>query len=246
MVKICPNCKTENVDTAEFCENCGTELGKPTYSTPAGNEDVKPKDGNWWSKQTSLVKILSVVGVCCVGLIVIIGLIAILFPDATTFNLDTGSVSDLKNTFSQDGLTFKYPDWQTTSSQSDIVSSGSNVNYLTTLYSSDGLTLHVSDVDTSGYGYNVEQVKDITKTNIQASSSAKLLSDTKTTVNGLNVYELIFTITDPNTNKENKLLYAVTGKEGAKVYYLQFIGETSVFDSNKKVIDNIISTIQVT
>ncbi len=249
MTKICPNCKTENIDTADFCQNCGTELPKFTYNVPpSGDEaaETKAKSGNWWSKQPTIVKILSVVGVCCVGLIVIVGLIAILFPDATTFNLDTGSVSDLTKTFSQSGLTFKYPDWQTTSDQGRMaVSSESNVQKLATLYSSNGLYLYVSMADLTPSGASVEFAKEATKTNIQQGSSAQLLSETKTTTNGVTVYELLYSIIDPTTNKENKALFVITGKDGQKAYYMQFVAENSVFDSEQTIIDNIISTIKV-
>ena len=247
MSKICPNCKSENEDSAEFCQECGTKLPKYSYSVPpAGEEKTEPKKGNWWSKQTNTVKVLTIVGGCCVGLIVIIGLLAVLFPDATTFNYYVGDTTALTKTFSQNGLTFNYPDdWQTATSQGDIVSSGSSVQYLTSLYGSDGLTLHVSMGDLAAVGATMAQAKEATKTNIQGGSSAKLLSDTQTTVNGLTMYKMVFTLTDPTYNQENKVLTAITGKEGQKVYYMQFIAETSVFDNNQKLMDNILNSVKV-
>ena len=117
--------------------------------------------------------------------------------------------------------------------------------YLTSLYGSDGLTLHVSMGDLAAVGATMAQAKEATKTNIQGGSSAKLLSDTQTTVNGLTMYKMIFTITDPTNNQENKVLTAITGKEGQKVYYMQFIAETSVFDNNQKLMDSILNSVKV-
>jgi hypothetical protein len=243
MTKICPNCKTENIDSADFCQNCGTELPKYTYNVPpSGDTPTAPKSGNWWSKQTSLVKILSIVGVCCVGLIVIVGLIAILFPDATTFNLDTGSVSDLTSTFSQSGLTFNYPgDW-VTSSAKYIDSSNSVIQSLGTFSTPDGrLVLDVSKQDMTS---TVEAAKEGTKTNLKSVPSAQILSETTKTVNGLTVYEMVVTYTDSN-NKEAKTLYVITGKDGQVVYYLQFIDEPSNFNSDTKLMDSIVNTIKI-
>ncbi|MBI4813708.1 MAG: zinc-ribbon domain-containing protein, partial [Methanobacterium sp.] len=141
MTKICPNCKTENIDSADFCQNCGAELPKFTYNLPPKGETPGTKKGGWWSKQTTPVKILSVVGVCCVGLIVLLFLVGLLFPDATTFNLDTGDTPALTQTFSEAGLTFNYPSDWSTSSVKYIDSSTSNVQSLGTFSSVDGLIL---------------------------------------------------------------------------------------------------------
>jgi hypothetical protein len=59
------------------------------------------------------------------------------------------------------------------------------------------------------------------------------------------MYKIIFTLTDPTSNQENKVLTAITGREGQKVYYLQFIAETSVFDNNQKLMDNILNSVKV-
>ncbi|MBI5458963.1 zinc-ribbon domain-containing protein [Methanobacterium sp.] len=59
MTKICPNCKTENIDSADFCQNCGAELPKFTYNVPPSGETPGTKKGGWWGKQTTPVKILN-------------------------------------------------------------------------------------------------------------------------------------------------------------------------------------------
>lgn len=83
MVKICPECGMENSDNARFCENCGTALGA------APVEGAATKTGGimgWWNSQGTGVKIASVVGVCCVGLIIVGLIAAVMIPDMNPAN----------------------------------------------------------------------------------------------------------------------------------------------------------------
>lgn len=243
MTKICPNCKTENIDSAEFCQNCGTELPKFSYNVPPkGDTPSQPKSGGWWGKQTTLVKIISVAGVCCVGLIVLLVLLGLFFPDATTFNIDTGNTPALTQTFSESGLTFNYPsDWEN-SSVKYIDSSTSIVQSLGTLKSPDGLLLDVSKQDMTE---TVEAAKEGTKANIKTIPSAQITSETTKTVNGLKIYEMIVTYTDTSTNQEAKSLYVITGKDGQVAYYLQFIDDPSNFSSDQALMNSIVNTIKI-
>ena len=81
LTKICPNCKKENKDTAQFCQSCGTTLNTVTTEK---QPETKSGINGWWSKQGKGTKIGSIVGVCCLGLL-IIGLISAMgTPDQTT------------------------------------------------------------------------------------------------------------------------------------------------------------------
>lgn len=78
---FCPECGTENPDNAIHCLECGNEL-----STTIKNEISKPKGTTanfqeWWSKQTSGVKAITLIGGCCVGLLLIIFIVGFLAPD---------------------------------------------------------------------------------------------------------------------------------------------------------------------
>jgi rRNA maturation endonuclease Nob1 len=35
MTKVCPNCKIENPDKAEFCQDCGSDLNESTNTVNA-------------------------------------------------------------------------------------------------------------------------------------------------------------------------------------------------------------------
>ena len=251
MTKICPECKTENMDSAEFCQNCGAELPKFTYNVPPKDEMAaeKPKSGGWWGKQSSGVKIgIAIGGICCIGIIVIIVLFGMYLPDLSTYNTTTStdtstSTAALGTTFSQGGLTFNYPSDWVTSTVTYTGTTASNLQKLGTFASPSGLTLDVNKQDMTG---TVAQAKDNTLNMIKASiPSAEILSQSQKTTNGLTVYEMVFTYTNSNTNTKDKTLYVFTGKDGQVVYYMQFMDEASKFDQNRPLMDSIVNTIKV-
>jgi hypothetical protein len=90
MTKICPNCGTENQDSSEFCQNCGNKM-EGTVKTSQPNKSTKTGFMGWWDKQTKGIKALSIIGVCCLGLIVIAAIGGALLPDKTTTNVSTPS-----------------------------------------------------------------------------------------------------------------------------------------------------------
>jgi hypothetical protein len=249
MTKICPECKTENMDSAEFCQNCGAELPKFTYNVPQKDVEAteKAKSGGWWSRQSTGVKLgIAIGGICCIGIIVIIVLFGMYLPDlSTTSNTTTNtatSTAALGATFSQGGLTFNYPsDWVT----STVTYNGTSlsVQNLGTYASPQGLTLDVNKQDMTA---TVAQAKDGTINNIKtAMPSAQILSETKKTINGLTVYELVLTYTNSNTNNQEKSLYVITGKDGQVAYYMQFMDELDKFDQNRPLMDSIVNTIKI-
>ncbi|HII84081.1 MAG TPA: DUF3426 domain-containing protein [Methanobacterium subterraneum] len=91
MTKICPNCNKVNADSAGFCQNCGEELGKSEPLPPT----TKSSGGAsaWWGKQSSNAKAAIIIaGICCIGLIAVVGLVGMYSPDKTT-STSTSSVS---------------------------------------------------------------------------------------------------------------------------------------------------------
>jgi hypothetical protein len=76
MSKMCPNCKTMNDDSSGFCQNCGAELPEK-----GPNEGFMEK----WNKQSTGAKaVIIIAGLCCIGLIAVVGLGAMVSPDKTT------------------------------------------------------------------------------------------------------------------------------------------------------------------
>ena len=84
MTKVCPNCKTVNPDNSTFCLECGKEINvTPNVKNP--NKTSGNGAANWWNKQTKGGKTaIGIVSVCCLGIILIIGIAAMASPDNTS------------------------------------------------------------------------------------------------------------------------------------------------------------------
>ena len=82
MSNICPNCKEENLDSAEFCQYCGSKL----VNTVQNQSFKSSKSGfmDWWEKLDTGKKAGSIISVCCLGLLIIGGIAGIISPDNTT------------------------------------------------------------------------------------------------------------------------------------------------------------------
>lgn len=95
---LCPVCGSENPEMAEFCAECGNNIRQENEKTLTNAEKLaklqkkynKPKTSKnkfdvWWNKQSSKnKKVFSLVGICCLGLILIVGISAMVSPDKTT------------------------------------------------------------------------------------------------------------------------------------------------------------------
>ena len=76
MTKICSNCKTDNPDNSEFCQSCGTAFTEAT-NTVLIEEKSKSGIGGFWNKGGKGGKAAIGFGVCCLGLLIIFAVIAI-------------------------------------------------------------------------------------------------------------------------------------------------------------------------
>ena len=81
----CPKCGKQNKVTAQFCEGCGTDLSNVTdTSTSTESENTSGGPMGWWSKQSTKGKaLIGIVGICCLGLILIVGIGGLLSPEST-------------------------------------------------------------------------------------------------------------------------------------------------------------------
>ena len=69
VTKVCPKCKTENLDSSGFCQECGERLNEPV-KVPQKNKEPNRFD-KWWNKQSTGRKVLYT------GLIFFVCLIAV-------------------------------------------------------------------------------------------------------------------------------------------------------------------------
>lgn len=132
LAKICPNCGKQNKVTAKFCESCGTALSEVmNTSEPKKSEDTSGGLMGWWNKQSTKGKaVIGIVGLCCIGLILVVGISGMMAPDKTTTNT-LASTSNSSTPDSSSSTT------STSNSSSDDTSSSSSS-------SSSGIQIQVS------------------------------------------------------------------------------------------------------
>ncbi|BDZ66606.1 zinc-ribbon domain-containing protein [Methanobacterium ferruginis] len=106
MIKICPNCQAENKDNSDFCQKCGTKLPK---TAKIAEQDTSPQNlfKRWWHRQSSGVKIISILGGCFLGIIIILLVIGALFP-VTDLYLEKNDVDLFYQNNSEDIKTAQY------------------------------------------------------------------------------------------------------------------------------------------
>lgn len=130
MAKICPKCGKENKDTAKFCEDCGTTLNE-VGSKQTTEKKPKSSNGimNFWNKQSTTGKaIIGVAGICCIGLILIIGISGLMVPDKTTSTYSSNATQQPVTTQPTNNITSSTPSTSSdTSSSSSSSASGIQV-----------------------------------------------------------------------------------------------------------------------
>ncbi|MBF4474266.1 zinc ribbon domain-containing protein [Methanobacterium formicicum] len=103
---FCPECGSKNPLNAEFCKECGTKIPKTEISKSTNTKGSKDgingffdKLKLWWNKRNKKEKLVTGVGVCCLGFI-IIAIIGAALPqaDRAVLVLDgfSGTYEDVK------------------------------------------------------------------------------------------------------------------------------------------------------
>lgn len=130
----------------------------------------------------------------------------------------------------------------------------SGLNVMGVFNSPNNVNLQVSQHNlSSSANITIEGLKDSTLEGIKnnTNNSAKLISDSKTTINGNVIYEINYT--EKNLGfflfiipfvDEYKSLLVITGKD-RQVYVMHFHAQTSTFDKNREIIDKIVGTIKI-
>ena len=117
MTKICNNCGTSNKETSKFCANCGAEI-KIEENTTSNSKGVS----NWWKSQNNGVKGITIVGICCLGLFLIIGIFGMITPDAPSTEIaETVPSAENTTTVDQEPTTTVSQEPATTVSQDQAV-----------------------------------------------------------------------------------------------------------------------------
>lgn len=94
MSMFCPECGTEVKEDAKFCPKCGTNINESetenssNISTDIGNKSTKGVLSflDDWKEWSTGKKAISIIIVCCIGLLIIGVIVGIIFPDLNTSN----------------------------------------------------------------------------------------------------------------------------------------------------------------
>ncbi len=87
---ICPRCGTENPEEAKLCKSC-KRLLKTSSIPPKNDENEKSGSGilETWNQQSNGIKAISVIGICCIGLILIVAVGGMFSSDKNTNSLNS-------------------------------------------------------------------------------------------------------------------------------------------------------------
>lgn len=90
----CSKCGKENKSKNKFCENCGANLENTNNKN---NNNFLDKFKSWWGNRTSNEKLISGIGLCCLGIIIIGSIGALVTPDSQP-NYVYFTLNDANNT----------------------------------------------------------------------------------------------------------------------------------------------------
>jgi hypothetical protein len=90
----------------------------------------------------------------------------------------------------------------------------------------------------------IQKFKDLSVMGIN-NINTTINSENSTQINGLNAYEIVMTVNDPQYDMPQKVLSVVVEKD-KNVYMMQFITEKGSFDEYLPIFNNVTSTIKLT
>ena len=144
MVKNCPKCGKENSNGAKFCEGCGTDLGG-VINVSGNTSNSSGGFSGWWNKQGKGGKAaVGLVGLCCIGLILIVAVGGMMSPDKTTTNATSTPTATTQTTSAA-----QTPTTATISNCTimEYTNTASYVKVTGTVIQSDGTNLRIEDSD---------------------------------------------------------------------------------------------------
>lgn len=227
VTKICPNCNKMNKDSSTFCENCGSELPEKTS---------KGSSKGWWGQQSTGVKaLIGIATVCVVGLVVIIVMGAMIFPDLTTSYTSPTTTTAGLQTYTGNGISFQHPSkWHEYAPDPDLVSADEILNMETTGDDRSILTVSAESAD----GKDVAYWKNISLGSV--SSTDTVISQKQIDIAGVNGYRIDTSYTDSGSGYQSDIFFVKNGK----LYTLLFT--TDSLTSINSDINTIVNSFEVT
>jgi len=99
--KVCPYCGEENPKGAKLCKSCKRLLTEIEWLKSSKSNNKEKSTGvtfETWNEQSNSVKAMSIITICCIGLILILGVYAMFSPDKYTQNNLQAQTASLQST----------------------------------------------------------------------------------------------------------------------------------------------------
>ena len=174
--------------------------------------------------------------------LIIFGIIAIILVAVFVVGFLASSDTELTKTFSKNNVSFNYPD-----------------DWFEMPYSDDGIK---SDAQIIGYvgpgnmesdfsiqkmpSATIDEVKDTNMQFDKLNYNATVLNQTKTTVNGLPAYQVVYTCKDPDESDKKIKESEYFIQKGNNVYSLEFrVYSANDFDKYAETFNKILATVKL-
>lgn len=179
-----------------------------------------------------------------VAALIIIVLVVMVVSISGCTNHTQNTVNNTK-TFSEEGLTFSYPEsWTLNQTQFPQNVSNYNLKQLGTLSAPQGFNVFIEkSASPASSAEYIQKFKDLSAMGI-SNINTTINSENNTQINGLNAYEIVMTVNDPQYDMPQKVLCVVVEKD-KNVYMMQFITEKGSFDEYLPIFNNVTSTIKL-
>ena len=102
---LCPYCGTYNQEDAKLCKSCKRLLTEIEWSKSSKNNNKQKSIGETfetWNEQSNGVKALSIISVCCIGLILVAGISSMFPPNKNIQNNLSTQATSWSNTIGYD------------------------------------------------------------------------------------------------------------------------------------------------
>jgi len=165
-------------------------------------------------------------------------LVLVVFVSGCTDSINT----ELGKTFSKEGISFKYPvDW----SEMPYENKGPK-NDFKIIGLIGPLNLEYDVTIQKAVGLNIKEIKNNTMEFNKLNYNATIISENTTTINGVTVYQVLYTLKDPEASDDEMKNLLCLIEKGKSVYILEFRAYSSAnFDKYSKISNEILSTVQI-
>lgn len=98
MSKLCPECGNTNINSAKFCDNCGSDLKDLNVVNDTKSTNIIESFNNWWNGQSTNGKAITGILAFCIGMFLLIIVVGALAPESTALSVNNSNAQIDENT----------------------------------------------------------------------------------------------------------------------------------------------------